>query len=486
MKELSLQNCRLDKRYDLRNSLGRGSYAEIFLAEDILASPGAAHRQVVIKALNVFLQDDLDPGLERTLVENFQNEALALDRVRHPNIISRLGHGTARDLEGAVFHYLVLEYLSGGNLQTLVRNSKLDIGTALGLIEQVCAGLGHAHARGVIHRDIKPQNLLLTSDKRTVKIADFGVARFSVSDSPITRVGTNIYAPPEHSPLSAGRTGELGTMSLTPSADVYSLAKTAFTLITGEAPRGFINEQITSLPDLVRAKPWSRDLLHVLRKATTRDPGQRHASVEEFWDDLQEVRRIALDGDNADLVSEKLPKPHISAGYSPLPPAAPAFESDPKVNPPAGNLILEADPGRAPVLTVDIPKKTQEVFPQIAQNQRGGPSKRIATFLVFLGIFTGLLYGTASYMRGRGVLPEFGSMFGSKVAIANTDIYLRPSPNTDNDPIGLVTKNSKVRIVNSQNNWYQVDVIEEGRTRSSQAGASRGWLNGKYLDINNN
>src|SRR2546425_12423915 len=155
MKELLLNNCRLDKRYDICEELGRGSYAEIYLARDILASPRSAHSKVVIKALNVFLQDDLDADLERTLVENFQNEAIALDRVRHPNIISRIGHGTARDLRGIVFHYLVLEYLSGGDLQSLVRKQKIQIKQALEYIEQICAGLGHAHHNGIIHRDIK-------------------------------------------------------------------------------------------------------------------------------------------------------------------------------------------------------------------------------------------------------------------------------------------------------------------------------------------
>ncbi len=116
MKELSLNNTRLDGRYDIQSLLGRGSYAEIYVARDSLASPQSPHSLVVIKALNVFLQNDLDTDLERTLVENFQNEAIALDRVRHPNIISRLGHGTARDLRSTIFHYLVLEYLSGGDL----------------------------------------------------------------------------------------------------------------------------------------------------------------------------------------------------------------------------------------------------------------------------------------------------------------------------------------------------------------------------------
>ena len=120
MKELSIINCRLDGRYDVQSLLGRGSYAEIYIAKDALASPQSPHSLVVIKALNVFMQNDLDADLERTLVENFQNEAIALDRVRHPNIISRLGHGTARDLRGTIFHYLVLEYLSGGDLAKVV------------------------------------------------------------------------------------------------------------------------------------------------------------------------------------------------------------------------------------------------------------------------------------------------------------------------------------------------------------------------------
>src|SRR6187397_2274580 len=138
MRELSLQNCRLDKRYDVQHQLGRGSYAEIFVAHDIMASTTSPHKCVVIKALNVFLQNDLDPDLERTLVENFQNEAIALDRVRHPNIISRLGHGTARDLRGMVFHYLVLEYLPGGDLSKACREKSLSFQKAFSYLEQVC------------------------------------------------------------------------------------------------------------------------------------------------------------------------------------------------------------------------------------------------------------------------------------------------------------------------------------------------------------
>src|SRR6476661_4786086 len=155
MPELKLQQSRLDGRYDILECLGRGSYAEIYVAHDNAASDDAPET-VVIKALNMFLQDAPDEALEHTLIQNFQNEAVALDRVRHPNIISRLGHGTAIDLAGTTFHYIVLEYLGGGDLSKLWRSESLTLDRALSYLKQVCAGLAHAHACGVIHRDIKP------------------------------------------------------------------------------------------------------------------------------------------------------------------------------------------------------------------------------------------------------------------------------------------------------------------------------------------
>src|ERR687885_3015775 len=189
MSELKLQQTRLDGRYDIIECLGRGSYAEIYAARDEAAVAGQP-QMVVIKALNVFLQGAIDPELEVTLIDNFRNEAVALDRVRHPNVINRLGHGTAIDLAGQTFHCLVLEYLSGGTMADLCRHSPLTIEQALFYLDQVCAGLQHAHDRGVIHRDIKPQNLLFTADRQTVKIADFGVAKIGAGEGGITRVGT--------------------------------------------------------------------------------------------------------------------------------------------------------------------------------------------------------------------------------------------------------------------------------------------------------
>ena len=515
MKELSLDNCRLDKRYDISSQLGRGSYAEIFVARDVLASPQSPHGLVVIKALNVFLQDDLDPELERTLVENFQNEAVALDRVRHPNIISRLGHGTARDIKGTLFHYLVLEYLEGGDLHKACREKPLGLKMALKYIEQTCAGLRHAHNNGVIHRDIKPQNLLLTGDRETVKIADFGVARIHTSDAPITRVGTNIYAAPEHSPLSAD--GDvLVVPALTPSADIYSLAKSVYTLVTCESPRFYAGQPITDLPLRVRNEDWAAELIRVLEKATRRDPRERQQSVDEFWQDLEGVRRYVGEYETATRVRPKLnvvPQPHIDRGFSPVAPRQARFDTSrdlklrhqfgPAVATPAIDLAnvakprhpaypeirLEKAPEHSPPengqLKIEIPNAVVFEDPVISKPKKR-ILRRLLTVAALLILFASGLYLTSLYLQKAGVLPDFSRVLADKTGTANTDINLRPSPDMNNEPVGLVTRNSRVRIVKTQNNWYQVDVIEQGRQRDGELALTRGWLYGKYVDVDEN
>lgn len=282
--ELRLENSVIDDRYLVERCLGRGSYAEIFLAFDQLG----ADRLVIIKSLNTSLQGTPDPDLEQTLVENFQNEAIALDRVRHPHIIQRLGHGTAADLDGVPFHYLVLEYMPGGDLWSLCRKQPVCLDDALFYFQQVAEALAYAHSQRVIHRDIKPNNLLLSADRSELKIADFGVAKMTHDDaSEITRVGTNVYAPPEHHPdVRVDDPNE----KLTPSADVYSLAKTIYTAMTGRAPRQFSREPIKELPSELAGQVWGGALRDVLSKATSARVADRYQSVEAFWEALVQVR----------------------------------------------------------------------------------------------------------------------------------------------------------------------------------------------------
>ncbi len=503
MKELSLKNCRLDDRYNIRDRLSRGSYAEIYAAQDSLASPQSPHKFVVIKALNVFMQNDLDLDLERTLVENFQNEAVALDRVRHPNVISRLGHGTARDLRGTVFHYLVLEYMPGGDMAKFCREKHLELHQALDYLEQVCAGLSHAHENGVIHRDIKPQNLLLTDDRKIVKIADFGVARFTQTDSPITRVGTNIYAPPEHSPMLSGETGKLKFQKLTPAADIYSLAKSAYVLITNESPRFFANQPIIELPFAVRQKPWAEELLKILRRATQSDPRNRFQDVNEFW---QELAKLHLSDEikNANIAakaatsSNLTPQPQVTKGYTPLTPQKPAFDTSKDLK--LKDLPIDsADPFAVKINHNPLvePPKTPPVF--IPQNQAEiiNPENQInielqpqskrekkslrfaATFLILLGLFAVSLYGTYNYILNRSV----SSTANVKTGTATTDINLRPAPTTGNEPIGVISKNSRLQIVNQENNWYEVIITEQNRPINKYQNAKRGWAYGDLIKL---
>ncbi len=505
MKDILLKNCRLDGRYDVRERLGRGSYAEIYIANDTMASPKSVHKTVAIKALNVFMQNDLDLDLERTLVENFQNEAIALDRVRHPNILSRLGHGTAQDLRGTVFHYLVLEYLPGGDLAKYCRNKNLKLFEALKYLEQVCAGLGFAHKNDIIHRDIKPQNLLLTKDYSIVKIADFGVARVTASDSPITRVGTNIYAPPEHSPLLSGETGSLKFSELTPAADVYSLAKSAYVLITGESPRFFSNQPVTELPHAMRQRPWAKALIEILNKATQKDSRERYQTVNDFWKELSEIRLLAdfEDGDTTTRVTSRLhtiPQPQVAKGFTKTTPMKPKFNTSKELK------LKEVLAGKNKQPLV-IPIRNSKPFPPALQEKRipdtlpvieqlknahefekishPKPKRKFvriaATFVILIGLFAGSLFATYTYLLGSGI-----SIFGTsyrEMGTATTNINLRPAPTTNNTPVGLVTTNSRLRILQRDNNWFEVEIIEYGRPKTNSAYADRGWAYGKYIKL---
>jgi len=517
MTELKLLQCRLDSRYDIEDCLGRGSYAEIYMARDRGATD-ERFRQVVIKALNVLLQGYQDAELERTLIQNFQNEAIALDRVRHPNIISRLGHGTAIDLTGTPFHYIVLEYLGGGDLSRLCRREALKLDRALFYLQQICAGLAHAHAGGIIHRDIKPQNLLLTADHETVKIADFGVAKLEAADGAITRVGTNIYAAPEHNPLvqtSPLDTGSLhGTQAqLTPAADIYSLAKTAYTMICGVPPRAFAHHAITQLPASISGEVWASSLLRVLERATQKRPQERYQRVQDFWDELsdaalpatQPLKIVPAPG----LISSdlKLEADLITAAAPPRP----RFETSHELQHPqyAGNgvarpKIVVPNAGHSTAfpaydLGAQLPGR---VTVQVARNgmaaARVGPAvvapvprKRLRDFVVgavLVVCFAGLLVATGAYVRSlinKRAAQQQQTTNGivGREALTTTDLNLRDGPNPTNDQIGLAEAGSRVRILNvsNSNNWCEVQVLQHGRTKYDPNSLDRGWVNKRYL-----
>src|SRR5262244_369258 len=340
MPELKLENSLVDNRYEVVERLNCGSFAEIFVARD----REAGGMEVVIKALNTSLQGTPDADLERTLTENFQNEAIALDAVRHPHVILRWGHGTAADLRETPFHYLVLEYMPGGDLLKLCRarrGSALTLDEALLYFKQACEALAYAHGKAIIHRDLKPNNFLLSADHRTLKIADFGVAKIATGeDNEITRVGADIYAPPEHHPGAvAGEAygdGAGARIRLTASADIYSLAKSFYTIVCGRPPSQFTCDPITYLPADSPAgsidEPVRRRLLDVLRRATDEDPAARYASVIEFWSELAQVAAVCEEKkadetpDDADDTTIIRPRLNVTPVALPRGPAQPDFD----------------------------------------------------------------------------------------------------------------------------------------------------------------
>jgi len=527
MADLKLQQSRLDGRYDILECLGRGSYAEIYVAKDNAAAEGAP-TTVVIKALNMFLQDDPDAELEATLIANFQNEAVALDRVRHPNVISRLGHGTAIDLTGTTFHYIVLEYMSGGDMLALTRHRPLSIDKAVFYLEQVCSGLAHAHAGGVIHRDIKPQNLLLTADRQIVKIADFGVARLEANDGAITRVGTNVYSAPEHNPLV--QTGQLDTgllalehEHLTPSADIYSLAKTTYSLLAGESPRRFAQHAIKELPAAVSQHYWSAPVLRVLEKATQTRSENRYQTVQEFWDELAEAalpptKPLTLEAAAplpvADLADQsERRKPSSDLAIEPdeftAPPPKPRFEPvqappvlayadeaaarRPKIVVPVSTLQKTSQQDAAPRLSA---KDRIAAFPNQARNGKARAPERqpavprrarpFVVALILILAFSGMLLATHKYVTSRwnplAGISQWSDVFAiGREGVTTTDVKLRPDASTTNPPVGLAENGSRVKVISATENWYEVQVLQHGRPKTDLFTSDRGWINKKFV-----
>jgi serine/threonine protein kinase len=525
MAELKLHQSRLDGRYDVLECLGRGSYAEIYVAKDN-AAPEGAPTTVVIKALNIYLQETPDAELERTLVANFQNEAVALDRVRHPHIINRLGHGTAIDLAGTTFHYIVLEYLPGGDMLALSRHHPLSIEKTLFYLEQVCSGLAHAHECGVIHRDIKPQNLLLTADRKILKIADFGVARFEATEGAITRVGTNIYSAPEHNPIvqtSQLDTGSLVStaVNLTPAADIYSLAKTTYSLLAGEAPRKFAHYSITELPSTISGEYWASNVLRVLQKATQRRPENRYQTVQEFWDEFAEAALPPTRPLSAEsLGGIRKPSSELSVDPEDITQAPPRARFDlapvpdishaslesakrPRIVVPVStiqgsqDLIKEAPHPTARDIVASFPDqaaiqsrngKSLALPPQAYPPAQQGRPRRFLVALLLILSFSGMLLATHRYVTSQWNplrrIPGLQDVFVTgREGVTTTDVNLRGGPSSANPTIGLAENGSRIKVLSENSNWYEIQVLTHGRPKIDQFSSDRGWINKRFVKL---
>jgi serine/threonine-protein kinase len=273
-------------RYVLEGRLGFGGMSTVHLALD-----KRLERQVAVKLLAEHLADD------PAFVSRFQREAQAAARLVHPNIVQVFDSG--RD-ERSERYFIVMEYIEGSSCAEILRDDGwVEVDEALRIIEQACEGLHYAHRHGVVHRDVKPGNLLRAREGE-VKLADFGIAK-ATEQSSITQVGsvlgTAAYLAPEQA-----RGEEAG-----PSADLYALGVVTYQLISGRLPYEATSltelalkqqqEEPPTLDTLVAAV--SPELADAVAMALALDPRERYASARE-------MRRGLSDGARGIAPAERL------------------------------------------------------------------------------------------------------------------------------------------------------------------------------------
>ncbi|HTR72477.1 MAG TPA: protein kinase [Solirubrobacteraceae bacterium] len=256
-------------RYRLEGRLGFGGMSTVHLAFDM-----RLERRVAVKLLAEHLAED------PTFVSRFQREAQAAARLVHPNIVQIFDSGLD---ENSGRHFIVMEYIEGQSCAEILRDDGwMEVDEAVAVIEQACEGLHYAHRHGVVHRDVKPGNLLRSRDGE-VKLADFGIAK-ATEQSSITQVGsvlgTAAYLAPEQA-----RGEEAG-----PRADLYALGVVAYQLISGRLPY-----EATSLTELAlkqqREEPplldtlvaaVGQELAEAIALALALDPRDRYQTAREM------------------------------------------------------------------------------------------------------------------------------------------------------------------------------------------------------------
>ena len=267
-------------RYELEELVGTGGMSSVFKARDRLLE-----RPVALKILHEHYLSDAD------YVERFRREARAVAQLAHPNIVTVIDRG-----EEGGRQFIVFEYVDGENLKQLVnREGALPVRDAVQLAAQVARALGYAHHRGIVHRDVKPQNVILNEDGRA-KVTDFGIAR-SLDVDGVTQTGTVLgtsdYIAPE----------QAQGQDVNAQTDVYSLGVVLYELVTGELPfrgEGFVAvamQHVNEPPPnvLERRGDVPPRLALAIERAMAKRPEDRQESMDELVADLESALR-ELDG----------------------------------------------------------------------------------------------------------------------------------------------------------------------------------------------
>ena len=263
---------RLDGRYEITELIGQGGMANVYKATDVLDN-----RIVAVKILKREFSES-DEFLRR-----FRNESKAIAVLSHPNIVKIYDMGFSEKLQ-----YIVMEYIDGITLKEYIDSERvLNWKDAVHFIIQILRALQHAHNRGIVHRDIKPQNIMLLTDG-TIKVMDFGIAKFAREESMTATdqaIGTVHYISPEQA-----RGGFSDQRS-----DIYSIGITLFEMVTGQVPfdgettvevaMKHLQQEITPPSELVPDIPYS--LEQIILKCTQKSSERRYESTEALIQDLK-------------------------------------------------------------------------------------------------------------------------------------------------------------------------------------------------------
>ena len=334
----TLINTLFDGRYRILRKLGSGGMANVYLAED-----EELGRRVAIKILNErYANDEL-------FIERFRREAKSAAGLSHPNIVSIYDRGEA---EGT--YYIAMEVIEGRSLKELIlTRGALPVDTAIGYAKQLLEALRFAHRHGIIHRDIKPHNVLVSADQHVkaneprLKVTDFGIARHGASQMTEAGsiMGTAQYLSPE----------QARGAPVTAASDLYSAGVVLYEMLTGKVPftgdsaieiaMKHVNE-LPRPPSNLRAE-IPPELDQIVLRALAKEPEDRYQTAEEFIEDLERVEAglpisratataatallVAPVGDATEVLSAESPTRVVAP-----PPSAPATPRRPPTYPPAG------------------------------------------------------------------------------------------------------------------------------------------------------
>ncbi|MDC0760430.1 Stk1 family PASTA domain-containing Ser/Thr kinase [Brevibacillus sp. AG] len=267
-----MEGQRLGGRYQIESRVGGGGMAIVYKAKDLILN-----RPVAVKVLRSQF------GTDEDFVNRFRREAQAVASLSHPNVVGVYDVGQEGDT-----HYMVMEYIEGYTLkEVIIQRGALPVEEAVRIAEQICDALDHAHQNQIIHRDIKPHNIMIGKNGR-VKVTDFGIAR-AVTSATITHTNAMLGSVHYFSPEQArgGITGE--------KSDIYSLGIVLYEMVTGELPFSGDSPISVALKHLQEPLPEPRQVNpaipqsveNVILKALVKDPFLRYASASEMLEDLE-------------------------------------------------------------------------------------------------------------------------------------------------------------------------------------------------------